>query len=103
MLLNKKIWIIVIVGILLRFGVLMIFQFAEPVMDAAGYDEIGWNIASGNGYKVNGEVTVRRAPGYPVFLAGAYKMFGHSYTAVRIIQALLYSISVLFLFKIWLF
>ncbi len=73
------------------------FYFKVPLaVDARGYDKIGWNLAQGLGYRESLEVSplndvgiVRVGPGYQFFLAGIYKIFGHSYPAVWVIQSLL--------------
>jgi len=64
-----------------------------PRGDASAYDQIALNLASGNGFSQvkDGSMTpvVYRTPGYPMFLAGIYYIFGHHYIIARIIQAIL--------------
>lgn len=71
---------------------------AEPDLalsaDAADYDRHARSIAAGDGYPESGVVqnggpTAIRPPGFPAFLAVAYKLSGDSVTAGRVAQALL--------------
>jgi len=70
--------------------------------DGISYDEIATNLVSGVGYRdETGEwpgeppyadpsaPTARWLPGYPLFIAGVYQIFGHSYRAVYLAQAVL--------------
>ena len=57
--------------------------------DAVSYDSIATNLIEGNGYRNSrGEVPVL-PPVYPTFLAATYKLTAHSFTAVRIAQAVI--------------
>ena len=57
--------------------------------DAVSYDSIATNLIEGNGYRNSkGEVPVL-PPVYPTFLAATYKLTAHSFTVVRIAQAVL--------------
>ncbi|MBN2094134.1 MAG: glycosyltransferase family 39 protein [Candidatus Zambryskibacteria bacterium] len=98
-----------LIGILLACFILSIsyaFYFQiTPLVDADAYDTIAQNIVNGIGYRENPEVSInsdnallRVGPIYEYFLAGIYKIFGHSYKAVWIIQALLRVVSTLFLY-----
>ncbi|MDO8430315.1 MAG: glycosyltransferase family 39 protein [bacterium] len=82
------------------------FYFRIPTAaDARAYDSIAWNIVRGNGYlEVSGvspekdNSIIRVGPGYEIFLAAIYYIFGHSYEAVWIIQALLMAMTALLIF-----
>jgi 4-amino-4-deoxy-L-arabinose transferase-like glycosyltransferase len=52
---------------------------------ADGYDLIANNLAQGNGYRfdANASETMMREPGYPLFLAGAFKLGGYKITTAR--------------------
>lgn len=101
---------IVLFGIFIIALLLRVFSViqAEPkkalYSDAKEYDEIAMHIVSGHGYIANIEgkdlPTTRRTPGYPLFLAGIYKVFGHSYLAVQIIQAILGALCCVIIFFI---
>ncbi|MGA2111369.1 MAG: glycosyltransferase family 39 protein [Anaerolineales bacterium] len=71
-----------------------------PQVDARAYDAIGWNLASGHGYRggltgpLDQDQSIGRlGPGYEFFLAALFWLFGHSYPAVWIAQALLHTAS----------
>lgn len=75
-----------------------------PKSDAIEYDEMAVNLASGNGLSlfINGSITpvAYRTPVYPIFLAGIYSIFGHSYLAVKIIQAVIGALFCIVIFLI---
>lgn len=63
---------------------------AMPSSDAVVYDTLGLSIAEGKGYAdKNGTPHSHYPVFYPVFLSMVYKFFGHSYTAVKIIQSII--------------
>ena len=60
------------------------------------YDRLALSILNGDGYvDANGAPDAFRPVGYSVFLASIYLVFGHSYLAAGIVNALLGTISVL--------
>jgi hypothetical protein len=71
-----------------------------PQKDAADYDQLALSILEGKGYR-NGldELTARRPPLYPVFLAGIYRLGGHNYQIARIAQAVLSALTVFLIYK----
>lgn len=84
---------------------LLVSQFAtEPVNDLLWNDAVGWNLAQGNGFTASQSEprvpAIYRTPGYPAFLAIIYWIFGHTYTPVYIIQAILDSLSAILLGRI---
>lgn len=52
---------------------------------ADGYDLIANNLAQGDGYRFDASAseTMMREPGYPLFLAGAFKLGGYNITTAR--------------------
>ncbi|TSD02224.1 MAG: oligosaccharyl transferase STT3 subunit [Parcubacteria group bacterium Athens0714_24] len=73
----------------------------QPAVDAKAYDVIAVNIVNGNGYResLGGNIAydpavLRAGPLYEYFLAGIYKIFGHHYEAVWVLQALLHLLTV---------
>jgi len=61
-----------------------------PDDDAYRYDFTARALADGLGYiHLNGEPTAFWPPGYPLLLAGAYTLFGHSAVVAQIMNALL--------------
>lgn len=107
-LLSKNIWLSSI--IVLSFFVCIGYSFSfkiEPKVDARAYDKIAWNIAEGNGYREEAKIDIKQdnallrvGPIYEYFLAGIYKLFGHYYGPVWVIQALLHAMSAFFIYLI---
>src|SRR3989338_2779490 len=79
-----------------------------PTVDAATYDEIAMNVVEGRGFRLDGpEIPLgmdravgRVVPGYQLFLAAVYGVFGHHITLIWFIQAVAHALSVLFMFHI---
>lgn len=77
------------------------FTSAEvPSSDAAGYDMRAQSILSGQGFAMGGKPTSYHYPFYSIFLASVYFFSGHSYLAVRLIQAFLGILSCYLLYLI---
>lgn len=79
----------------------------NPAVDARAYDKIAMNIVEGDGYIEDDTVPVEKdfsiarvGPGYELFLAGVYKIFGHHYEIVWILHALFLALSALLAFLI---
>lgn len=77
----------------------------KPQVDAQAYDNIGYNISIDNGYRSNPGSDIKRdgsitrvGPLYEYFLGFTYKIFGHSYGWVWVFQALLHSLTALFVY-----
>lgn len=105
---TTKQWLvaILIIGFIATFAYALYFQ-VEPVVDARGYDQIGANIAAGHGYQLDASVPPAEdlaisfmGPGYQYFLGFLYSVFGHHLPVVWFFQALLHTITALFLFLI---
>ena len=84
-----------IIAVVVQSAVL--FWVIVPYLEHAGhglysfgfvddYDKLGFNIAYGNGYRffTDAGLTLMREPGYPLFLAAAFKLFGYGLQAARI-------------------
>jgi hypothetical protein len=58
---------------------------------ADGYDQLAANLAAGNGYRFYPDTaqTLMREPGYPLLLAGIYKVFGNSFVVVKLLNMFL--------------
>jgi 4-amino-4-deoxy-L-arabinose transferase-like glycosyltransferase len=58
---------------------------------ADGYDQLAANLAAGNGYRFYPDTaqTLMREPGYPLLLAGIYKVFGNSFAVVKLLNMIL--------------
>jgi len=88
--------IVFILAMVARLLVAILLNGA-PVSDAGWYVQSALNIASGQGYTVNGIPTAYFPLGYPAFLAIIFKLFGPSLMAVKLFQIVL-SGAALFLF-----
>lgn len=70
----------------------------DPFSDAKRYDDLAMSILNENEYPMtHGVVT---APGYPIFLASIYKVFGYTYSAVYMIQSILLGLLAFSVFNI---
>ena len=75
------------------------FHSGELIGDEVQYDTIAYNVAYNHSYSmILGIPTPLRPPGYPLFLAVIYTIFGHSYLAVKIIQSILSAITCLIIY-----
>jgi 4-amino-4-deoxy-L-arabinose transferase-like glycosyltransferase len=56
-----------------------------------GYDDLAANLLAGNGYRFYPDTakTLMREPGYPVFVAGLWLVFGRSFMVVKITNMIL--------------
>lgn len=97
---RRKIILIFLLAFLLRLLLIKFIPYPfypVKVDDAHAYDVMASNIIKGNGF--SGEENppykpvIVRTPVYPLFLAGIYAVFGQAYNIVRVIQALLDSIT----------
>ena len=85
----KWLALIVSVALAIRFAWVLLFQ-TPPTSDAAEYDSLAWRLANGEGYVTSdGTPTAFWPVGYPAFLAAVYTVFGHSWLAAGIANALL--------------
>jgi 4-amino-4-deoxy-L-arabinose transferase-like glycosyltransferase len=83
-----------------------VFQI-DPTVDASRYDIIALNLIDGVGFVEepglsiqDDRAIVRVGPLYQFFLVGIYKVFGHSFAAVWIIQALLHVLSAFIIYHL---
>jgi len=90
--------------IFFAFFVRLFFVFANPIAvtkDALQYDQMALNLVNGKGFvDETGSPTAFIPPLYYLFLASIYHIFGHSYLVVRILQAILGSLTCFIIYKI---
>lgn len=96
---RKLLYAIILAATMLRLGTVLLFH-PQLLSDDRDYDAIARSLANGDGYKIDGQSTAYRVPGYPLILAGTYALFGDSKTPIRIFQALSDVASCLLLFAI---
>ncbi len=98
---NKKLLFAFSAALLVRLAFVAAFPPGTPTDDSGGYDAIAWNLASGSGFSIEeGIPTPVRAPGFPVFLAAAYMIFGHSPLAAALLQAVLGALCALLAYDV---
>lgn len=105
--LSDKILVIILV---LSFCASLFYSFYYkiiPVIDARAYDDIAINIMEGFGFKEDRSKSfefdtsiVRAGPSYEYFLAGAYKIFGHHYEVIWILQAFLHALTAFLVYSL---
>lgn len=91
---------ILVVAFILRLGALVVWP--QPLEgDAVLYDQLAASLANGYGFsKGPGEPqTAVRGPGYPLFVAGFYALFGHHVLPVYLTQILLDVLTLLLLHR----
>lgn len=96
--------LIFIIAFALRAGYAFL-EKPQPYADAVGFDKMGWHIAQGQGYRISDgpieeDRSIAHPPGYAFFLGIIYKIFGHSYPAVWLIQAILSALSCILIYLI---
>ena len=68
------------------------------------YDTLGWNLARGAGFTFNEEGIESpyffRTPGYPLFLAAVYSLFGHTPRAVFLFQIGFHLLTVILVYAL---
>jgi 4-amino-4-deoxy-L-arabinose transferase-like glycosyltransferase len=102
---NERRWLVILFLLALSLRLAYIGLFvgftSPPEYDGIGYNYLAGSLLAGRGY-INywGEPTAFRPPVYPIFLAGAYAVTGYSLAVVRLLQALLDSVTVLLVYGI---
>jgi 4-amino-4-deoxy-L-arabinose transferase-like glycosyltransferase len=96
---------VVALALVLRVGAIAATSTFEPNLDPADYDRLAWSIASTGGYPPTylgkpGTPTALRPPAYPYLLGATYEVVGRSWTAGRLLGALLGTGAVLLLMLI---
>jgi hypothetical protein len=87
------VWALVVLAAAFRMGIVHYLR-NDSTDDSLGYEQIARNVLEQHVYTHVAEPpytpTLVRLPGYPLFLAAVYSVFGHTNnTAVRIVQALI--------------
>jgi 4-amino-4-deoxy-L-arabinose transferase-like glycosyltransferase len=90
------------IGLVMRIGIAL----ALPGMagDGPAYEQLAWNLAHNSSYSTRSEPpyqpSLMKSPGYPIFLAGVFLAVGRSHLAVRVVQAVLDTLTVLVVYLV---
>jgi 4-amino-4-deoxy-L-arabinose transferase-like glycosyltransferase len=89
----RKCLLIICVALLAQFLINLVFLDGALRGDEIQYHRLAVNLMEGKGFTIDGRnPSVDRTPGYPLFLAGVYSVFGPSSKGVvRGLQALLWA------------
>ena len=91
--------LLVLLGIALRLHAIRVYEH-DIASDELSYHAIAINILEGNPYSRDLHPPYRpeyqRTPGYPLFVAAVYAVFGYNPTAVYVVQSILNSFTILF-------
>lgn len=98
---NEKFFILILVVICSINGIFWCSKSfgMPPAGDGVYYNEIAENLLGGRGLTYQGD-KLYEPPGYSLFIAGTYGIFGKNYDAVRMIQILLIIISMVIICKL---
>jgi len=89
------------VSLILRLFYVLVIHQPELSPDGVEYYKIALSLSSGHGFSLEpGVPTPIRPPLYPLFLAAIYRLGGHSYALVRVIQAFLGAFTCVFIYLI---
>jgi hypothetical protein len=94
---NKRLWLVYALLLLVALGFRLFIALRLPndePGDAIVYSQLAVNVLEQHVYSHDPQPpyasSIIRLPGYPLFLAGIYKVFGHrNNTAVRVVQAVI--------------
>jgi len=97
---RENVLIVAVLFIALVLRLALIFSVTEPIdRDAMEYFDIAQNLVTGKGFSIDGiEPTARRAPGYPLFLAGLISVFGAAPRLLYISQAIINMLTIILVF-----
>ena len=104
----NKVFLVVLLALVIRIVAIVSIDDPQRVprslaeSDARTYYVLSQNLISGIGYRYtpDGEPTAKRTPGYPIFIAMIFKVFGRNFNAVRVAQAILDVITTAMVFAL---
>ena len=97
--LNRRMYLILAAAFALRLGYGLSLPEKPLNPDSQVFDALAWNLAEQGQYGIDGP-TAARPPAYVFFLAGVYKLAGHSMDAARIAQAAMGALLVWLIMRI---
>jgi len=89
----RKFTFIFLLSFVVQLTYLVLNPLNKPRLDAAIYDTIGFNIASGKGFSIDGLNPTTHYPIYPIFLSIIYIIFGRNYFIVQLFLTLFLALS----------
>lgn len=97
---DRRLWRLVGIACALRVAYVLLYPQQPVAGDAIAYDQEGYHLAFSHGVLQGNEgpVHLSKGPVYPLFLAGIYRVAGHSHAAVRVAQAVISALSVALIF-----
>jgi len=97
---NKFLLMIFISALIIRIGAVLFYAgYLNPAKDALFYDRAALSILRGEGIRdLSGNTTAILPPVYPIFLSLIFALFGHDYTAVRLVQSVLSAMICIFIY-----
>jgi 4-amino-4-deoxy-L-arabinose transferase-like glycosyltransferase len=91
-------WGLLALAFALRAGFLFVRNSPLEFPDSVVYHQIAGNVCAGKGLAQAPQVTAFHPPGYPLFLAGCYALFGPRPMAAGVAQAALGTLTCLVIF-----
>ncbi len=87
------------IALIPRLAFILLVPYHGPGGDEAGYDHLAWSLAQGKGFVDEaGNPTSFYFPVYPYFVSVIYRLFGHAYLPVFIVQAVLSALLCVMIF-----
>ncbi len=99
---KKKLIVLFIIALLVRL-IFLILAPDRPInlYDTPSWDAVATNLLASRGFiDANGQPTSTRPPLYPIFLAIIYFIFGKNFFVVTVVQAIVGSATVIFIYLI---
>jgi len=97
----KFLYFVIALAFVLRAAFVLYSSDSALHGDEVSYDILGFNLAEYHEFSLQkGVPSIRRSPGYPLFLAAAYSIVRHSFVAVGLLQAVLGSLTCLLIYLI---
>ncbi len=97
--------LVIPMAIAFLIGLAFIFRSPLPIPPQfESYDALGWNLSQGEGFSFNTGVLrepfIFRTPGYPLLLAGFYRLFGHHPWIIYLVQVLLHTFTLVWVYSL---
>jgi 4-amino-4-deoxy-L-arabinose transferase-like glycosyltransferase len=94
----RKFTFIFLLSFIVQLTYLGLNPLSKPRGDAVIYDTVGFNIASGKGFSIDGVNPTTLYPVYPIVLSIIYIIFGHNYFIVQLFLTLFLALTCGFIY-----